>query len=459
MKNFERNIKTKAEAFQMDPMPGTFDKVMDALEKKKKRRFIFWLWFIIPVFAIGATVSTYQIYSRRDHSAIAKNNTKETNLTRNEPSYSKNNNSPDSDNYSIVTTNNTNSNANLKRTDSENSTHSNPVVSTQKTEIKVEKNKSSNTNSITKKTDLILNDKKSSDIENNRREQSISITTTTNYSAVRFPLLVIPQTYSTFQKIPTATNTGALTKRNIPKVETRPTFYILPKRNKFSLGLYSDLGVSKSSFYTSIPFDSTTQGSYTNARSSADKFVFSYSAGIQFRYSPTRFLALETGIGFTHYESYQITTNGGVSPSSLVDQFEMDTVISLASYSSSYQESYNVYDYISIPLKLYYQKNWRVLGLEAGGGIIFDFPVNTKTYVANENTGISYLKKEVNGSRLNLFGIQAVANINLVCHIKEFSIFGGPTFKYRLNSMFDDSYIMQQRPYFIGGQIGVRYNF
>ena len=56
MRNFEKHIQEKANSFEMSPLPDSFDKVMAALEKKKKRRFLFWLWFLIPGFAIGGTV-------------------------------------------------------------------------------------------------------------------------------------------------------------------------------------------------------------------------------------------------------------------------------------------------------------------------------------------------------------------------------------------------------------------
>ncbi len=243
------------------------------------------------------------------------------------------------------------------------------------------------------------------------------------------------------------------------KVITTPhIFKPIIKNNfsKWSLGLFTQIGASKSIFINNN--DSSGTG-YTNIRTSTDQFLFCYSAGLSVRYSPVKFLAIETGIGFTHYESNQIITNGGAASLSITEQTDLDTALTLLSSSGNSKEYHNTYDYISIPLKLYYQKKWNWTGIKAGAGVLFDIPVNTCSYVADENSGLSFLRKEVKDARLNMFGIQASLNLHMVFHAKRISFFVGPVFKYRLNSMFDDQYIIKQHNYFIGAEMGIRYNF
>lgn len=458
MKNFEKNIKNKADDFQMDPMPDSFDKVMAALEKKKKRRFIFWLWFLIPGLAIGGSIGLYHAFSDTNKSTLAHEQ-KQAVVTTNESSDKnisgiKNSEEQTTSNKHSATTGvvenkttNVNKGGIQKNTTTSKKNNSNNLVSNTTMMNTVESSDHQTENNhdpMITRTDNHINDSRNY-IEPFREKQSFIIRSKLSWA----PMFSVSGSPLFFKQ------------QSIPTVQSSPLVYIKPRFSKFSLGIYSDLGVSKSSFYTTVPVDSTPKGYYTTARSSADKFVFSYSAGIQFRYSPIRFFSIETGIAFTHYESYQVIANGGMTTTSVMDLNEPDTVLSFASLNNSpaLKEYYNTYDYISIPLKFYYQNRWKWIGIEAGGGVVFDIPVNTKSYAADENTGESYLKKDVEGSRLNRFGIQAVGNVNVVFHVGHFGLFAGPTFKYRLNSMFDDQYIMQQRPYFIGGQIGVRYNF
>jgi len=443
MKDFEKYIQEKASAFEMNPMPDSFDKVMDALEKKKKRRFIFWLWFLVPGILIGA-VGILGIQLNSNFSS--QNTTASTNTPIT------------STNTSRVNTNNTQIKTRPTQTEE---------LITDKGEGNITRVEKTNKNFLSEKNIRVIKDTTNKQANNTVNNLNKKEDEQNNVSLYKLPLvhnfrikeIGILGHVNHITNIPFGENKLLLGTTQIPNIHTNPVDFVSPKTSKFSLGIYTDLGVSKSNFYTSVPVDSTPKGNYTTARKSADKFIFSYSAGLQFRYSPIKFLSIETGIGFTHYESYQIIANSSVTTSSLLDQNEPDTVLSFASYSSSYKEYYNTYDYISIPFKLYFQKKWTFIGVEAGGGVVFDIPVNTRSYAADENTGVSYLVKDVNHSRLNKFGVLAVANLNLVFHIGKFSLFAGPTFKYRLNSMFDDQYIMQQHPYFIGAQIGVRYNF
>ncbi len=462
MKNFEKNMKNKADSFQMSPLPDSFDKVMAALEKKKKRRFIFWIWFLIPGFAVGATIGVYQVYQGIGNSTTTQNSAQETfanNTTphkNNSPTYSssKENSNFPTDNTNKKTIDNTQSskenhiNGNEKSFQNKSTISKNTQGPSNKnltSDNKEETNtyKSSQTNVITNTRNQTNNS--IIDVKQKINESKIH---TFSSSLVRVP---VTQQFSLSQKdVPLV----PVLKPNLPE-------FIIAKRSKFSLGIYADMGVTKSIFSTTVPVDSTFKGSYTGIRSSTDKFMFSFSTGLQFRYSPVKFLSLETGIGFTRMQSYQILLGGGTSASLVGPTYDPDTAFSISAYSGNpaTKEFYNIYDYVSIPIKIFYQKRWSWIGFEGGGGVIFDIPVNTYSYAADENSGISYLTKTVNNSRLNMFGIQVAANINVVFHIKKFSVFGGPTFKYRLNSMFDNQYIMQQRPYFIGGQIGARYNF
>ncbi len=443
MKSFEKYIKNNASSFQMDPMPDSFDKVMEALEKKKKRRFIFWLWIIIPGIVLGGTgIYIGQLYSpaQTKYTATSLSNLYQAAIIPKPVQ----NTDPVKNSTQIKTTNvyNTSSQVPNKK---ENIDHSTAIDKKEITNKKTESNNQhtqkdlltvSNTKKIETTFDIATN---IATIDVHKREKEITVLPSHN----RFNLMRYNPNPLIFQR-------KAI---NLPL-----TFKPIVKNSfsKWSLGIYSQVGASKSIFISNK--DSSGTG-YSNIRTTTDQFLFSYSAGLHVRYSPVRFLAIESGIGFTHYESNQIVTNGGVASLTAAEILDPDTAITLFSSNGSSKEYHNTYDYISIPLKVYYQKKWKWTGIEAGAGVVFDIPVNTSSYVADENTGLSYLRKDVKDARLNMFGIQASVNLHMVFHVKRFSFFAGPVFKYRLNSMFDDNYIIKQHNYFIGAEIGIRYNF
>lgn len=460
MRNFEKNIKTKADAFQMNPSPGSFDKVMASIEKEKKRRSIFWLWILIPGILVAASCSIwiYQLslsgsiqpttIAQQTGDIRSKNTTGKKKI--NEQKTYLNITSGHSENRSF----NENQESIEKDLLPKNNTSKKPQHNPIQNKVKVtEEKKSSNVS--TKDYHLT--------IENNQQQNATVVTQNIDQNNQTLFSLRNKELFITTNKIipcqlPSVNNSLGLYPNRILTSFNYPHPIIKPEKfNRFSLGIYADLGVSKNIF-TDYQKDSIST-TYYAARSQTDVFLFSYSAGLQFRYSPLRFLAIETGIGFTHYESNQVVMDAGITLSAADLENFPDTALTLFSSNPISKEYRNTYDYISIPVKVYYQKTWNWVGVEAGGGVIFDIPVNTHSYVANENNGYSFLENSVDKSRLNKFGLQVSANINMVFRIKQFGVFMGPTFKYRVNSMFDNNYIIQQQNYFIGGTIGARYHF
>jgi hypothetical protein len=441
MKNFEKYIKVEASAFQLDPAPDSFKKIMQALEKKKKRRFIFWLWFVLPGLALGSAFLFIGLF----YPVIQ----------------------PTSTYASLVIPNNSSTVfINQQKSTFLKTSGSNPIILAPTNQVNLVKKKNQDMVTVNKK-ELIPDTR--SETQHNAQSLQNVIIPLQKESIVRSKTQndqietlktrensnMLIGTNNQFNLLNTRTNIVPYTK-NIIRIPHIIPHIEKPGFSKWSLGMYSEVGVCKSIFINNK--DSAGAG-YTANRTAEDKFLLSYSAGIQFRYSPVKFLAIESGIGFTRYQSNQFISDAGITSSSLWGGSSPDTVYTVYSSAPTSQEYHNIYDYISIPLKLYYQKKWKWTGVEAGGGVIFDIPVNTNSYAANENTSISYLRKEVKDSRLNMFGIQTSANIHMVFHVKKFSFFVGPVFKYRLNSQFDNNYIVQQHSYFLGAEIGIRYNF
>jgi hypothetical protein len=448
MRNFEHNIQHKASDFSLEPASDSFEKVMAALEKRKKKRMIIWIWWLlIPGIAIGAGMMFPFIFnnsiSPSSNPAIAAGkpcSTIHATDSRNQISYI----------HSIP--------------EELSSTQKKPAMTT----LAGHQTTTGLTNISSNHRDVRIQSNTIPTNENSRvnkeSEQFIPMelaeSTWVNESKIDHPVaerdIISPVaiTIPAFQKL----------QVNSPGIRSTNFTYLNPKLrgvkekySRFSLGGYTDLGVMKSLF---LENNYPSSADYTNTRKQADQFLFSYSAGLQFRYSPFKFLSFETGIGYSHVRSTQVIASS-IGTWTTTGQPDPDTVMTGAFTSPSIdtKEFDNIYGYISIPLKVYYQKKWNWIGIEAGAGVIFDIPVNTYSYEADENNNLSYLRTNVHETRLNRFGIQLSANIHAVFHIKNLSLFAGPTFRYRANSMFDDQYIMKQHYYFVGGETGVRYNF
>jgi len=456
MGKFEKNIKSKANAFEMSPIPGSFDKVMEALEKKKKKRFILWLWIVIPGLLIaggGIWMLNMDADGFVKSNTVAHNNTT-VNYKNTEELEAKKQNKKETYNTTGSTKNDgLNEKEILNKKPTQNNT------------LQTKKQKSTYTNKT------FTNKKQLSNATINSLHTNTNNNVDNNISLVpqhtpQNNVILVPQrnkelfvlgNQSTFNKLPWLNNSLRTNPDFTFKSIKYPPIVFSQNQHRFSLGIYSDLGVSKSIIIDNK--NDSNSSTYTQARNQNDIFLFSYSAGLQFRYSPIKNLAIEAGIGFTHYTSNQVVMDANISMSSTDLENYPDTAITLFNTNTISKNYSNVYEYISIPIKLYYQNKWKWIGVEAGGGVIFDIPVHTKSYVANENNGYSYYESTIDNSRLNKFGVQVSANANVVFHFKKIGIFAGPTFKYRVNSMFDDNYIIKQHNYFIGGTIGVRYNF
>jgi hypothetical protein len=448
MNSFEKNIKNKADSFEMQPAPGSFDLIMDALQKKKKRRFIFWLWILIPGVVVGCGLLLINPFQRSTPfqylTSGSETLTWSIKITPgNHPllSVSMADFSTQQKQYAQVNQNQPHIHSTLpsKRVQRTQHEPNNFTLHTQ-TKTKLEGGHTSNNTQVDKT------------MGNNQSEE---LTERVLPARIQESPLNINAAHTSF--IPFTHQPRMFTLQPLMLPQHHP-YLVRSNHSRWSIGAYAEAGVSKNIFANNADSAGVY---YTTVRTNTDKFLFSYSAGLQVRYAPVKFLAIETGIGFTHYTANQIISDAGFNAGSatIEDSFLPDTVATIFTASAVSKEYHNVYDYISIPLKVYYQKKWKWTGVEAGAGVIFDIPVHTSSYAADDSSGLSFLRTDVPSSRLNLFGIQASVNMHMVFHANKFSFFAGPVFKYRMNSMFDKNYIVEQRSYFIGGEFGARYNF
>jgi hypothetical protein len=475
MSEFEKNIKQQASGYLMDPDPGSFEQVMTALSKKKKNRFILILCFLLPLTLVaGSGAFIFNYFGTKDAQVTIRpllpkdkiSSSKKTKIAAINQQVADNKNS----NYK-----NKLPNQSFRFSDSK------KINEVKKQTSQSKKHSTRSTKDVNQiiyqpeeehDTTLLNNEDEQKQfhqpdtLSTNQQKENKRFTLESNQTSndilnKRIVSTPFQLSSNSWLKLPVSYSLPTLTRVDTP--------FVLMKRpdkiRRWSLGGYAQFGMTRNMFsanedttagYSGPPYNSY----YTNARKNTDKFLLGYSVGITVRFVPIKFLAIETGIGFSHYESNQVIYPASTSPNPGEPSLAW-TQPGAVGGSTNY---HNVYDYLTIPLHVYYQKKWNLIGIESGAGINFEIPVHTKSYtetVISDSSGAYYISKftdNIKDSPLT-FSVQAQVNFHLVFHVKKFSFYIGPAFKYRINSMFNDAYVIRQHSYLIGLETGVNYHF
>lgn len=449
----------------MTPGPLVFDRVMETLRKEKTPRGI-WLWLLFPVLILaGTAVTLYQfgqpgttpvmantqvetqttssisgplanlqeeVVPSGDHTVSPVNKEQEpvTHLSDHEEHRTV---APHPDDHHTA-----GSDISAHRNSANQRTGNDPTQETRTTTHTTESDLTNHTSATT--TD---------------QQTSVNNSTPTGFRPLIAGMQFEPSGSGTIRKNGPGFNRKTFELHPLPRLMTKAPdrFY------HFSVGAYLRIGATASHFDTSGSggINTASTETYTTTRSQNDKFTFSYSTGITFRYRPVRFLAIETGVGFNNFTSNEaILDNTG---SALDITTFPDTTNFIATGIGTYKEYLNAYSYISIPVHLYFNYDWKWIGVEAGLGASIEVPVFTASYEFDQSSNLMVMRHSVSDSYLNNVGIVGEGKVHAVFHSGRLSFYAGPVFRYRFNSMFRSGYPTQQYPYFIGGETGLRVNF
>jgi len=466
----------------MEPDPEVMDKVMSALHKRRRRRMV-WFWLLIPALLLGTA-----FFLLRENGASSTQVTENHNPENVQPPQtgSPQRSSVNDNDQSISGPGSENSHREGSASDQVTSSGTgNSVVpdnttvnsGTTVTEHKQETAAGQNGNSTRTVTGNTHHDR--------RENEATRQTTTENNTA--------PASNSTFAEVVTTeandqpndnsvagsgithrekeAPVGFLTSgpRHITAPLSAPALSLQPFVQPvasaprafyhFSVGAWFRGGGAASRFEIN-PDDanpSTSKG-YSGNRSEGDRIQFGYAAGLSFRYAPLKFLAIETGIGYSSFSSREVILDNSFNALQY-DFYPETTNVAVSSLASGTHKTYsNQYGFLTIPVRVYFQQKWKWAGFEAGAGVSLDIPVHERAYEM-EMYQFMVLRKDVESSHLNPVSISLDVNINAVFHAGRFSFYAGPAFRYQLNSMYNSSYVIRQKPYFIGGETGVRINF
>lgn len=493
MNEFETSLQDKAEQFMLDPATGSFDKVFSKLPTSKSNRRK-WGWYLSSLFILLFIPTCLYFYNEiLKHKAevyanskslvnnsIVENHTKlNTPVLENKITIPVINNSSESNSNNLIVNendadiksipdeklvmsnlaNSTSKNPNLDQNDiatlSENSTIdlTNNTHSKDKTTANINTT-NSETNTISEpKNNNVINTHLSENASSNVVDVvSVNENTNTSYintQSEKISLLTLRpfKVEKTFKIKPA--------EIKLPKIKTPPSL-------DFLIGAYSQFGGARS-VYSPI-YSNIIAENLTEIRAAEDITIFSYNAGLKGKLLFNKSFSISLGLGYNYYESnqvvYSLDPNSGssvnVDPNTSFEYFNFITDSSI--YANSIQENFkNQFGFIHLPFSFGYEKSWKRFGFSAEAGFSIDMFVKNRSLSADNANYAVTKTNTVEHSKVNRLGLNGHLNLNLLIHFNRFTLNAGPVFRYRFNPLYRDGYIYEQRPYFIGAEVGLMY--
>ncbi len=196
---------------------------------------------------------------------------------------------------------------------------------------------------------------------------------------------------------------------------------------------------------------------YTNYRKYADAFRFGFSSGGSIGFMPNKHFMIELGAQYTEFSSLEKPVNYNDLPNdfnSPSDVFPIPVMPNTEGiiFASNFKM-------LQMPLLFTFNWNWGKSNIHISAGPLFSYTMSFKGYVVYNYDAIHFTSN-IDNSGVQPFGIGILfKGLYSYQILPNFSLYAGPTFQYRFNSLFDKTYLIRQYPYFIGLETGVRVHF
>lgn len=479
--DFEKYLRDQADKFWLEPDPGSFGRVLDALQReKKRRRFLFILFF--SLFGLGVcggllwwlwgnhssateivqadtiVVSGQEtIYENKQQNAIKQ--TEEKTGATNASSEIRVKNQTENKIVSEDTTENRikeNKKTELSSTGGittsktgkkkpENTTSQPPVVLDEKTvqsSHSDDKNKLALTAELEKNAELTTQSEEQSGEVNSSsiQTESLTETTTNNIQASETPAVVT----------------------DTPKVKTQSRFLDPNRTNKWVVSAWFSGFAAGSRFEhnpdTAGNLNILSAQNYANYRNYYNILRFGFSAGGSVGYTPIQYLTIELGLQYTEFTSLEKPVGYPNQPiDSLAPADPYPINVSTVNEGQVIATNFKM---LQIPLLFTFNWNWGKSAIHVSAGATFSYTTAFKGYEVSSIFNQLTYNTKADSSSVERFGIGLLSKLLYSYQIlPNFSLYAGPTFQYRFNSLFNNAYIIRQYPYFIGLETGLRVHF
>lgn len=484
--DFEKYLREQADKYWLEPDPGTFGRVMEAMQQgRKRRRFLF--IFIFSLLGVGVLAGmlwwvtqnpssfkkeTVQIENNGFENKIKLPEVESANNQVNELNELKDTNVQENYNVSSndVTTLSAEVNKNVHPAVAEKpkSQTNSPKVSVNNTEKESSKLKGKSDKSEAK---INTENSKKSDYSDHAEEENGMPSAEAKNNQ---PIIINPESSSETKDSfthPKIVNSDTSTQEELelefidsvtdtPKVKSKLRFLDPNRTKKWFISAWFN-GFAAMSMFENNPniIDSVIlSNKYANYRTYYNTPRFGFSAGGSIGFSPIKYLTIELGVQyaeFTSLEKPQGYPNNPIDNMAPPDPFPLN--VSSINEGQVYASNFKM---LQIPLLFTFHWNWGKSGIHISAGPIFSYTTSYKGYAVSPSYVSLQFATNADSSGVQRFGIGIQSKVLYSYQIlPNFSLFTGPTFQYRFNSLYDKMYLIRQYPYFIGLETGLRVNF
>lgn len=223
---------------------------------------------------------------------------------------------------------------------------------------------------------------------------------------------------------------------------------------KWAIGVYGTPQLLKSEYHSNKTKENWAN-EYLQTKIQNDKSNFNYQAGLLLERKLNNSISLISGIGMSEIKFRELRVVTYQTPS---ETSGSEYTISNKEYirKSSYDVTMN---YLEIPLHLQYTKHWNRFSMAVQGGIAYNLLIDANAVVFNSDTMNTCIVKGANKTLQQHVFYFSGAVLAEYFPFKKVSVFAGPTYRTALNSVYDDKYVLSQKPYFFGLTMGMKFAF
>ena len=223
---------------------------------------------------------------------------------------------------------------------------------------------------------------------------------------------------------------------------------------KWAIGVYGTPQLLKSEYHSNKTNENWAN-EYLKTKVQNDKSNFNFQAGLLIERKLSNSFSLISGIGISEIMFRELRVVTYLTPS---EASGTDITISNKEYirKSSYDVTLN---YLEVPLHIQYAKHWNKFSLAAQAGMAYNLLMDANAAVYSSDTMNTCIVQGTNETLQKHVFYFSSAIIAEYFPMKYVSVFAGPTYRSALNSVYDDKYVLSQKPYFYGLTLGVKHTF
>ncbi len=223
---------------------------------------------------------------------------------------------------------------------------------------------------------------------------------------------------------------------------------------KWAIGIFGTPQLLKSEYHSNKTNENWAN-EYLKTKVQNDKSNFNFQAGLLIERKLSNSFSLITGIGMSEIMFRELRVVTYLTPS---EASGTDITISTKEYirKSSYDVTLN---YLEVPFHIQYAKHWNKFGLAAQAGMAYNLLMDANAVVFDSDTMNTCIVQGANKSLQQHVFYLSSAIVAEYFPLKHVSVFAGPTYRTALNSVYDDKYVLSQKPYFYGLTLGFKYAF